>query len=88
MPSGPYNTIKVAGVGMGGIMKVWSDDTPAHWGAYVTADDADAVASAATGAGGTVMVPPTDIPGVGRFAMVQDPTGGVLNVIKYAPMDQ
>ncbi len=88
MPSGPYNLIKVSDEGMGGLMKVWSDDTPPHWGAYVTVDDADAVAASATGAGGKVIVPPTDIEGVGRFATLQDPTGGILNVIKYLPMEQ
>jgi hypothetical protein len=27
-----------------------------------------------------------DIPNVGRFTTVQDPTGGVLSLIKYVPM--
>ncbi|NNE34986.1 MAG: VOC family protein [Rhodothermales bacterium] len=88
MPSGPYREIKVNGAGMGGIMPLWSDEVPPHWSAYVTVDDADAVAAAAKSSGATVIVPPTDIEKVGRFATVQDPTGGILNVIKYVPMPE
>ncbi len=87
MPSGPYNSIKVAGAGVGGIMAIFAPGTPPHWGAYVTVNDADAASAAASAAGGTIIVPPTDIPKVGRFSMVQDPTGGMLNVIKYLPME-
>ena len=86
MPSGPYQMIKVGDAGMGGIMKAWEPGIPPHWGAYVTVDDADATAAAATSAGGTILVPPTDIEQVGRFTTVQDPTGAVLNYIKYVPM--
>ena len=29
-------------------------------------------------------MPPTDIPGVGRFSVIADPQGAVLNLITYA----
>ena len=86
MPSGPYRMFKVGDAGMGGIMKVWEEGMPPHWGAYVTVEDADATAAAASSAGGTVLVPPTDIEQVGRFTTIQDPTGAILNFIKYVPM--
>ena len=88
MPSGPYTMIKVEGEGIGGIMGLWDENTPPHWGAYVTVDDADAVAGGVEAAGGRVLMPPTDIEKVGRFVTVQDPTGGILNVIKYVPMTE
>lgn len=50
---------------------------PPNWGTYVSVDDVDARAERVKAAGGTVMVGPMDIPGVGRFAMFQDPQGGV-----------
>ena len=67
-------------------MKVWEEGLPPHWGAYVTVDDADATAASASSAGGTILVPPTDIEQVGRFTTIQDPTGAVLHFIKYVPM--
>jgi predicted enzyme related to lactoylglutathione lyase len=53
-----------------------------HWLPYVEVDDADAAAARARKNGGTVMMGPEDIPTIGRFAVIQDPTGGVLAVMK------
>jgi predicted enzyme related to lactoylglutathione lyase len=30
------------------------------------------------------MVPPTDIPGTGRFAVLQDPQGAIFAIVKFA----
>jgi predicted enzyme related to lactoylglutathione lyase len=45
--------------------------------------DVDAMAKKAKEAGATIIVPPTDIPNVGRFCRFQDPEGAVLSVITY-----
>jgi predicted enzyme related to lactoylglutathione lyase len=45
------------------------------WLGYIGVDDVDAAAAAILAAGGGQHVPPTDIPGVGRFALVADPQG-------------
>lgn len=37
----------------------------------------------ATKLGGTVLVPPTDIPAVGRFCVIRDPQGAVIQAITY-----
>ncbi len=55
---------------------------PPHWLAYFAVDDADAVATKATELGGTITVPPMDIPDVGRFAVIQDPQGAFFGIIK------
>ena len=34
--------------------------------------------------GGKIMVAPQDIPGVGRFAVIQDPQGAVISLITYS----
>jgi predicted enzyme related to lactoylglutathione lyase len=52
------------------------------WVGYVGVDDVDAYVGRVTKAGGKVHVPPTDIPNVGRFAMVADPQGAVFNLFK------
>jgi predicted enzyme related to lactoylglutathione lyase len=45
------------------------------WTGYVAVDDVDAKAAELQRAGGQVLRPADDIPGVGRFAMVADPHG-------------
>ena len=61
-----------------------ADRIPSHWGNYITVADVDAAAERVAGLGGTVIVPPKDIPGVGRFAVIQDPQGAVVSLITYA----
>ena len=53
----------------------------------MTVDDVDARTAKIASAGGGVIVEPMDIPAVGRMAIIQDPTGGVIGVIKYANPD-
>jgi hypothetical protein len=50
------------------------------WTGYVGVDDVDATAARVTKAGGAMHMPPTDIPNVGRFAMVADPQGTVFSL--------
>jgi predicted enzyme related to lactoylglutathione lyase len=52
------------------------------WLGYIGVDDVDAYAGRVTKAGGKIHVPPTDIPNVGRFAMVADPQGVTFNLFK------
>ncbi|MGI9509851.1 MAG: VOC family protein [Geminicoccaceae bacterium] len=51
---------------------------PNHWFAYIAVDDVDARLEKAVNAGAVVKRPPFDIPGIGRIAIVQDPSGAVL----------
>jgi predicted enzyme related to lactoylglutathione lyase len=55
---------------------------PPHWLPYIAADDVDAKAARAKELGATVFVEGTDIPNVGRFAVVQDPAGAVFGLFK------
>ena len=52
------------------------------WTGYIGVDDVDVYVGRVTKAGGKVHVPPTDIPNVGRFAMVADPQGAVFCLFK------
>ena len=54
------------------------------WIGYIGVDDVDATAGRVTKAGGRIHVPPTDIPNVGRFAMVADPQGTAFCLFKPA----
>jgi hypothetical protein len=46
-----------------------------RWQPYFEVADCDVAAAAVTANGGTVVVPASDIPGVGRFAVALDPDG-------------
>ncbi len=54
---------------------------PPHFTNYVAVDDVDEMAGKAFDLGGTIVVPPMDIPNVGRFAAIQDPTGAKFHLI-------
>jgi uncharacterized protein len=53
---------------------------PPHWSLYFAVEDCDAAAEKAKGLGATLCVPPTDIPNVGRFAVIQDPQGAFFSI--------
>jgi predicted enzyme related to lactoylglutathione lyase len=80
-----YTVIRVAGQEMGGIMAIPPEaaGAPPNWSCYVTVDDVDATIKKAEAMQGKVLLPPRDVPDVGRFAVIQDPQGAVLTVIKY-----
>jgi len=55
---------------------------PPNWGVYFAVDDCDAMVQKATSLGTRTYMPPTDIPNVGRFAVLADPQGAAFNIIK------
>ena len=82
----PYTEWKLGEATVGGMMQMnemWPQDVPSHWMVYFAVSDADAAAAKAAELGGTVSVPPTDIP-PGRFAVLGDPQGGTFSVIKLS----
>jgi len=58
-----------------------SEMPPPHWMTYIAVDDVDASAAQVAELGGSVCVPPTDIPNTGRFAVINDPTGATFSLI-------
>ena len=70
--------------GIGGMMDMppgIPDEVPAFWMTIFGVQDADAAAAKAGELGGQVLMPPSDIPNVGKFAVLQDPQGVVFAVI-------
>ncbi len=64
---------------VGGMMaKPPGPPMPSAWSSYVLVHDVDAAARRCAEAGGRVLKEPTDIPEVGRFAVLADPWGAVL----------
>lgn len=49
-----------------------------HWLAYLASPNVDATTGRATKLGATLLVPPNDIPEIGRFAVLEDPQGATF----------
>ncbi|AIS01551.1 VOC family protein [Streptomyces glaucescens] len=92
-PGGVYTTVNPAGGGedsmFGGMVPLADDPTEADagpcWLPYFEAEDADATVAEAERLGGTVRMPATDMPDVGRIAKLADPYGARFAVITSAP---
>jgi uncharacterized protein len=89
MPMGPdmtYTIFRIGGKDAGGaypLMKEQLDaHVPPHWMLYIKVESADAAAAKAVQLGGKQIVPPSDIPNVGRFAVLQDPTGAHISIFQ------
>jgi uncharacterized protein len=66
----------------------WPPEIPPHWMVYFAVGDAEAAAERAKELGGTVSVPPTDLPGVGRFAVLNDTQGAFFSLMQSAPREE
>lgn len=82
--AGTYTTISLGGNPVGGILNMAErgvpEEVPAHWQVYFAVEDADATVAQATERGGSVMVPPMEVP-AGRFSILTDPHGASFAVI-------
>lgn len=80
---GKYQMLTRGGpeTGLGGIVPFTEapEEVPSHWVEYVSVEDVDATCRKAEELGGKACVPPTDIPNVGRFAVVEDAQGAILS---------
>jgi predicted enzyme related to lactoylglutathione lyase len=80
-----YTIIKIAGDTVGGMMVMppECEGLPPSWDIYITVKDVDAIAGRVPELGGKILRPPADIPGVGRFCIIQDPQGAVIAAMTY-----
>ena len=81
---GSYTIFQRAGeIDVGGCMaRPEGVQAPPHWRPYIAAADVDATVAKAKDLGGTALMEGTDIPNVGRVAVLQDPVGAVFGVFK------
>jgi predicted enzyme related to lactoylglutathione lyase len=68
-----------------GVVEPQMPNVPPSWLSYWEFHEIDERVQAVQKHGGTVHVPPTDIPTVGRFAVVADPQGATFALFKSAP---
>ena len=88
-PNG-YHLFKLGERMQAGMLKMddsWGD-IPPNWGTYFMSEDIEATAAKAQELGGVIHVPPTHTGTVGRFAVIQDPQGGVFTAMQFdGPVD-
>ena len=84
IPEMDYRLVETGGQGgiNGGIMKPKAGPWPGKLAFYINVDDIDAFSQKVRGAGGKILVEKTDMPGVGQFALFEDPDGRVLGMWK------
>ncbi len=82
----PYTMFMRDEATAGGMMQIGPDwgPVPPHWLVYFAVTDCDESADRARVLGAKVKVPSSDIPGVGRFAVLEDPQGAVFAIIRLA----
>jgi uncharacterized protein len=87
MGDGLYWMGKKDGVPLVGVMDIREgfDGVPANWFSYFAVDDVDAACAATRAAGGRVIREPWDMPGTGRIAILEDPTGAAMGLMTPAP---
>ncbi len=79
-PGTPYTFIKPGDGPNGGIMKKPNPHAPTAWLPYVLVASVDETVGKAMKLGGKILMEKTPIPDMGAFAVLANPTGGVLGV--------
>ena len=85
-----YAMLRAGGTEVAGVMQITPEMTaaagefPPHWSVYFMVEEVDAKAAHAEELGGRLIVPPTDIPDIGRFATLLDPQGAAFSIFQTA----
>lgn len=77
-----YTEFTASGKAIGGMIRSHTPQYPSYWMPYFAVADCDATVAKAKAGGANAYVEPTDIPTVGRFAVLADPQGAIFAVIK------
>lgn len=88
MPDGSTYYLGMKGeVPMAGMMQMNGPEfegIPSHWLTYLAVDDVDATVKQTKDAGGDVLQDSFDVSGVGRIAILKDPTGAAIGFMTPA----
>jgi len=86
MPNGNYTMFMAGERPVAGLVKPPAEkgDVPTSWIGYITVEDLDATVKKAVDLGAKVCMPPTDVPGKGRYAGLADPQGAPIAFWEFA----
>lgn len=87
MPMAEGGTYWVARLGDKMVAGIMSRDVipyrvPPHWLVYLEVEDMDAAITACNETGGKVLREPFDVPGVGTIAIIDEPSGAAVGLLK------
>ena len=84
IPAMNYHMVNTGGEGgiNGGIMTPKKGPWPGKLALYIDVDDIDTYTRRISDAGGKIHVAKQDVPGVGEFALFEDPDGRVMGLWK------
>jgi len=81
-----YTIMKVGETQAAGLMAMPASvpkEVPSHWMSYITVDDVDSLVDKVAKLGGQVLYGPEDVPNVGRFMTIVDPTGAAVSLMAF-----
>ena len=84
--AGKYTFFKQGDRPVGGMMSMQSlglEGVPSHWMAYLTVENVDAACARCKELGGKIVMEPMDVPEIGRFAIIADPTDAAVGLAQY-----
>lgn len=91
MDAAPYSLVQVGDAQVAGMLEIppvlQATGRQPSWSGYIGVDDVDAMSARVLQAGGKIHRPGTDIPDVGRFAVVADPQGAPFVLFAPTPGD-
>jgi predicted enzyme related to lactoylglutathione lyase len=88
-PGGTYTIFKAGDQQVGGGWEMKGEKyegLPTHWLSYISVKNADATVKSAEQLGMRIKMPATDIPNVGRFAVIEHAATGVFAILQPGPM--
>jgi uncharacterized protein len=77
---GGYRRAQLGGRDVAGASGVMQDGQPCEWNTYISVEDAEATMALIRDAGGTAIVEPMDVMGMGKMAIFTDPTGATCGL--------
>jgi predicted enzyme related to lactoylglutathione lyase len=77
---GGHGNFTLNGKDVAGVSPTMDPEQPQAWTTYIASDDVDRTAAKITDAGGTVLMPRTEIGEFGTMIVAADPAGGVFGV--------
>ena len=80
MGEGTYTSIGVGEGTGGGMMNNPAPNVPSHWLPYIAVSDVAAASAKAEKLGATIVQPKTEVPDMGSFSIITDPTGATVGL--------
>jgi len=86
VPGMTYTLLKLDEVPVAGVMPALPHmgEVPPHWGTSFAVENADETARLGVELGAKLLVPVSELAGVGRFAMLASPQGVVFHIVEWA----